>query len=99
MQAMVGHAPETAVTVHRQDERMDELRDTATPDITAADTLTIDCATCSQRHTSTCDDCMVTFFCSREPGDAVVIDLGEFRALKVLGDSGLVPPLRHSSST
>lgn len=78
---------------------MDESRDTATPDITAADTLTIDCATCSQRHTSTCDDCMVTFFCSREPGDAVVIDLGEFRALKVLGDSGLVPPLRHSSST
>ena len=78
---------------------MDKSRDIVTPDITAADTLTIDCATCSQRYTSTCDDCMVTFLCSREPGDAVVVDLGEFRALKVLGDSGLVPQLRHSSST
>ena len=99
MQAMVGHALESSVTIHRQDGRMDKSRDIVTPDIIAADTLTIDCATCSQRHTSTCDDCMVTFFCSRAPGDAVVIDLGEFRALKVLVDSGLVPPLRHSSST
>ncbi len=78
---------------------MDKSREIVNPEITAADTLIIDCATCSQRHTSTCGDCMVTFFCSREPGDGVVVDLGEFRALKVLGDSGLVPPLRHSSST
>ena len=63
------------------------------------DTLVIDCATCSQRDTSTCDNCMVTFLCDREPGDAVVVDLGEFRAMWVLGESGLVPPLRHSEQT
>ena len=60
------------------------------------ETLVIDCETCSERDTSTCDDCMVTFLCDRDPGDAVVVDLGEFRALRVLGESGLVPPLRHT---
>jgi len=78
---------------------MDKSCNIVSPGTPATDTLTIDCSTCSQRHTSTCDGCMVTFICSREPGDAVVVDMGEFRALKVLGDSGLVPPLRHSSST
>ena len=78
---------------------MDQSHNIVTSDIPATDTLTIDCSTCSQQHTPTCDACMVTFICSRKPGDAVVVDLGEFRALKVLGDSGLVPPLRHSSST
>ena len=78
---------------------MDKSHDILTSDIPTTDTLSIDCSTCSQRHTATCDGCMVTFICSREPGDAVVVDLGEFRALKVLGDSGLVPPLRHSSPT
>ena len=78
---------------------MDKSHNIATLDIPVTDTLTIDCSTCSQRHTPTCHGCMVTFICSREPGDAVVVDLSEFRALKVLGDSGLVPPLRHSSPT
>ena len=58
--------------------------------------LVIDCETCSERGTSTCDDCIVTFLCARDPNDAVVVDLDEFRALRVLGESGLVPPLRHS---
>jgi len=61
--------------------------------------LVIDCETCSERDTSTCDDCIVTFLCARDPDDAVVVDLGEFRALRVLGESGLVPPLRHSHRT
>ena len=83
-----------AVTPRRQDVCMYEPREITTPS-----TLTIDCATCSQRDTSTCDDCMVTFLCGRDPGDAVVVDLGEFRAMRVLGESGLVRPLRHTSST
>ena len=99
LQATVGHVPESAVTPQRQDGYMDQSHNIVTSDIPATDTLTIDCSTCSQQHTPTCDACMVTFICSRKPGDAVVVDLGEFRALKVLGDSGLVPPLRHSSST
>ena len=44
---------------------------------------------------TTCDDCIVTFLCSREPDDAVVIDVAEVRALRLLADSGLAPPLRH----
>ena len=65
----------------------------------SSEVLVIDCETCSERETPTCDDCMVTFLCKRDPGDAVVVDLGEFRALRVLGESGLVPPLRHSHRT
>ncbi len=38
---------------------------------------------------------MVTFICDREPDEAVIIDVGEQRALRMLGRSGLIPPLRH----
>ena len=57
--------------------------------------FTIDCDQCVMQHTETCADCVVTFICSREPGDAVVVDVGEYRALKMLSQSGLVPELRH----
>jgi hypothetical protein len=57
--------------------------------------LIIDCDTCVARDTAACDDCVVTFLCSREPGEAVVIDVAEARALRMLGDAGLVPHLRH----
>ena len=43
------------------------------------------------QHTEACADCVVTFICSREPDDAVVIDVAEVRALKLLAESGLVP--------
>jgi hypothetical protein len=57
--------------------------------------LTIDCDDCVMQHTEACVDCVVSFICSREPGDAVIVDVGEYRALKMLSDSGLVPELRH----
>lgn len=57
--------------------------------------FTIDCAQCSMQQTDACGDCVVTYICSREPGDALVIDLGEYRALEMLAESGLVPTLRH----
>ena len=47
------------------------------------------------QHTDACSDCVVTFICSREPGDALVVDVGEYRALRMLSESGLVPELRH----
>jgi hypothetical protein len=47
------------------------------------------------RSTSACDGCVVTFICDREPDDAVVIDVAEARAIRLLGRSGLIPPLRH----
>lgn len=59
----------------------------------------IDCADCIRRDTATCDDCLVTFICSREPDDAVVVDAAEARALRVLASAGLVPELRHLRRT
>lgn len=59
--------------------------------------LTISCDDCAIRSTEACDGCLVTFICGREADDAVVIDVAEERALRLLGRSGLVPPLRHCS--
>ena len=60
-----------------------------------ADVLTIDCAECSLSGTATCADCVVTFLCGREPDEAVVIDVAVARAVRLLGQAGLVPTLRH----
>jgi len=59
--------------------------------------LTIDCGDCVMAGTSACDDCIVSFIVGRDPGDAVVIDAEEERALRTLSDGGLVPRLRHAS--
>ena len=50
-------------------------------------------------HTSACDDCIVSFIVNREPGDAVVVDADEERALRSLSAGGLVPRLRHLSKS
>jgi hypothetical protein len=67
--------------------------------------LVIDCDTCVMRHSDACADCVVSFLLDGEPADdhlgettAVVLDLDEIRALKALGDAGLVPTLRHRAS-
>jgi len=59
--------------------------------------LSIDCGDCVMAQTSACDDCIVSFIVGREPGDALVIDAEEARALRSLSDGGLVPRLRHAS--
>lgn len=64
-----------------------------------ADVLTIDCADCSLEGTGACADCVVTFLCGREPDEAVVIDVAEARAVRLLGQAGLVPALRHRRRT
>jgi hypothetical protein len=56
--------------------------------------LIIDCDQCVMQHTSACDDCVVTFLCTEEPDAGVVVDVAEVRALRLLADSGLAPPLR-----
>jgi hypothetical protein len=63
------------------------------------DDLLIDCDACVMQHTSACDDCVVTFICSNEPGSGVVIDVAEARALRLLNESGLLPALRHRRRT
>jgi hypothetical protein len=59
------------------------------------DVLRISCDECAARGTEACDDCVVTFLCSREPDDAVVITAPERRSLAVLQRAGLAPALRH----
>ena len=58
--------------------------------------ITISCDECVMQGTVVCQDCIVTYFCDREPADAVVIDVAEVRALRVLATAGLVPELRHA---
>jgi hypothetical protein len=60
--------------------------------------LTIDCAECVMRHTPACDDCVVTFVVGRQPGEALVIDVEEERAVRTLARVGLVPQLRHRAT-
>jgi len=62
------------------------------------ETLRISCDDCSSRHTTACDDCVVTFICSRDADDAVVLDLDEERALRRLAASGLVPVVQYRSA-
>jgi hypothetical protein len=63
------------------------------------DHLTISCEDCVMRQTEACDGCIVSFICDREPDDAVIIDVAEERAIRLLGRSGLVPPLRHKTAS
>jgi hypothetical protein len=59
------------------------------------DAFVISCDECVMQHTDACDDCLVSFILNREPGDAVVIDADEARALRMLTHVGLVPGPRH----
>jgi hypothetical protein len=58
-------------------------------------TMTIDCDDCVMQRTAACDECVVTAICGRQPDEALVIDAAEARAVRLLGRSGLLPPLRH----
>ncbi len=56
--------------------------------------MLIDCGDCTMKETAACDDCIVTFLLERPPG-AVIFDVVEERALRVLHDSGLAAPNRY----
>jgi hypothetical protein len=59
--------------------------------------LTIDCDRCTLQGTDACNDCVVTFLLERDPGDAIVIDADEARAMCMLERAGLVPSLRFTN--
>lgn len=59
---------------------------------------TISCDSCAMAETDACDDCVVTYICRRSSGDAIVIDLAQERALRLLSGAGLVPGLRHQQN-
>lgn len=60
--------------------------------------LTIDCDCCALQGTNACSGCLVSFVLDREPGDAVIIDVEEARALRVLARAGLVPDSKFTAS-
>ncbi len=64
--------------------------------MTSDTTISISCDDCELRDTSACDDCLVSFVLNRDPDDAVVVDVEEARAMRMLSRAGLVPGLRHS---
>lgn len=55
----------------------------------------IDCDTCVMQRSAVCEDCVVSFIVNREPGEALVIDVAEARAVRLLAEAGLVPGIRH----
>ncbi len=57
--------------------------------------MLVNCEDCVMQDTEACDDCVVSFVVGRSPGEAVVIDASEERAVRMLADAGLVPTLRH----
>jgi RNA polymerase subunit RPABC4/transcription elongation factor Spt4 len=57
--------------------------------------MEINCDECMMQDTDACDDCVVTYIVCRQPGEAIVIDVEEERAVRMLADAGLVPELRH----
>jgi hypothetical protein len=61
--------------------------------------MIISCSDCVMEGTDACADCVVTFLCGRDAEDAVVIDVDDVRALRLLERGGLAPSLRHSRRT
>ena len=57
--------------------------------------MRIDCDECAHQGTDQCRDCVVSFLLDREEG-TVVVDAEEARAMRALGEAGLVPILRLS---
>lgn len=63
--------------------------------------ITISCESCVMQHTDACADCVVTFMCQHDPAldqppdHAIVFDIAEQRAVRLLAAAGLVPTLRH----
>ena len=58
-------------------------------------TISISCDTCVRKHSDWCKDCVVTAMCDQSPQDAVVLDLAEQRAVRLLAAAGMIPALQH----
>jgi hypothetical protein len=62
----------------------------------ATQTMTISCDDCVLGPGPACDDCVVSFVLGSEESGGIVIDAAEARAVRMLGDAGLVPHLRFT---
>jgi hypothetical protein len=59
--------------------------------------LRISCSDCRMQGTTACEDCVVTFLCSRDERESVVLDLAEQQAIRRMQQAGLVPLMRHEA--
>lgn len=57
--------------------------------------MLIDCEKCEVRNVA-CGGCVVSVMLAAPAGDGEIVD-GERRALALLADEGLIPPLRMSA--
>lgn len=55
--------------------------------------LSVSCDECSLEGTGACEDCLVTFLLADE-SNAVIVDVMEARAMRMLHRVGLLPELR-----
>jgi hypothetical protein len=60
--------------------------------------VTIDCDACALKDTSACHGCLVSFVLDRDPGDAIIFDAAEARAVRLLSRGGLLPDSRFEAS-
>jgi hypothetical protein len=56
--------------------------------------ISISCDECALEGTHACDDCVVSFLLGPAEEQAVIVDVMEARAMKLLHQVGLVPQLR-----
>lgn len=54
--------------------------------------MIIECATCAARHTTACDDCIVSVLCGDD--GTLEIDGAERAAIDAMSDAGLIAPIR-----
>jgi hypothetical protein len=71
------------------------MADEPTSHLDAGGVMLIDCDNCEVQDIA-CGGCVVSTLLGA-PSHGVEIDEGERRALDVLADVGLVPPLRHTA--
>jgi hypothetical protein len=58
--------------------------------------ITISCDTCVRRHSDWCRDCVVSAMSGHgDSTEAVVLDLAEERAVRLLAAAGMIPALQH----
>ena len=60
----------------------------------SVEVVSIDCHSC-RAPASACADCVVAVLLPETLGGTAALDPDERRALSILSDSGLVPPLRY----
>jgi hypothetical protein len=58
------------------------------------ESVSISCEECVLEGTAACEECVVTFLLAPTAGEAIVVDVAEARAVRMLQRAGLVPELR-----